>query len=416
MTTIQSLKDVIQNVEIDPKKLPFLAKVQDRLCVASSFLGPRSAFVDTIIDKLIGGGRLSRKEAKETFRAILEDNLSEDQIGSLLVLLLPDRLDAETIAEFAKEVRGHAKHIDVIKATQAFGDTCGTGSDAFGTFNVSTTIAFIIAANNTSIAKHGNRAVTSQCGSADVLEELGVQIDLGSDSVSRCIEEVGIGFIYAPRYHESFKNVARFRKLLAQESAKLPVKVRANSVFNILGPLSNPAGASWQIIGVYSPDLITKFAEILKELRVERALVPYGYCDGRDAGLDEFSIVGKTRYAELLDGGEIRTDQTLIPEDVGLERCRSPDEIKGGDRKENAKLLRGILSGDIFGAKRDLVLLNAGAGIYLGDPEVMTIGDGVKRAKDLVDNGAAIKKLDDFRDLTIKLERGGVGAERPTLE
>jgi anthranilate phosphoribosyltransferase len=236
--------------------------------------------------------------------------------------------------------------------------------------------------------------VTSQCGSADVLEELGVRIGLSAPEVAKCVDATGIGFMFAPLFHESFKNVQRIRRMLAKE---MPAGLQRRSVFNVLGPLSNPAGATWQIIGVYSVDLIEKFAHALRILGVERALVPFGFCDGSEAGLDEFSTVGETHYAELRHGKvECRK---ITPEEAGLPRCANPAELKGSDKQGNARIFRQILSGKMAGPQENLVLMNAGAGFYIGN-KAESIKEGVRLARDLVRSGAALSKFEEFRKFT----------------
>jgi anthranilate phosphoribosyltransferase len=390
--------EALLGAAFDASERPFWAKIHNNLQRLATAHGPRSGVIDICTEKLFEGGALTDEEAQSCFKEILTGQLAEDQIGTLLVLLQPDRVPASTLASFARVTRAHARQVKVLlKDDEVLGDTCGTGSDAVGTFNVSTTIMFILAAADIKIAKHGNRAVTSRCGSADVLEELGVRIDLDEHQVGQCINEIGIGFMFAPAFHESFRNVQLIRRKLADE---LPISDYRRTVFNVLGPLSNPASVKRQIIGVYAESLVEKFAEALKLLQVERALVPFGWCDAKEVGLDEFSTAGRTKYAELGDGKIVMRE--LVPEDVGLPRLHEVDAIMGGDKVLNAEILEGIISGRDRGPRADLAMLNAGAGLYLGS-KATSIREGIVRARELVDSGAALEKLTRLRELTQKL-------------
>jgi anthranilate phosphoribosyltransferase len=378
----------------------FFAQVQRRITAAYAKQGPRESIIDRCIEKLCENEELSDDDAREAFRAILKGDLAEDQIGSLLVLLDPARLPAHTIAAFADVVHANAKKVEWRGAHghEILGDTCGTGGDSRGTFNVSTTIMFILAAGGVKIAKHGNRAFTSRCGSADVLEALGVRIDLEPEDVAACIDEVNVGFMFAPRFHESFKNVQTIRKKLAED---MPPVLRKKTIFNVLGPLANPASANCQIIGVFDRALTSKFAEVLRQRGVKRALVPYGLpvSDG-DKGFDEFSTAGTTVYAELR--GDNVLQKQLEPEDAGLARVRDADLLTGGDKDQNAAILRGILEGKETPERTDFALLNAGAGFYVAE-KARTIGEGVALARDVLKSGAAAKTLSDLCELSKKL-------------
>lgn len=382
-----NLADQILNTPFDPSQ-KFFAQVQQRIRVATTKGAARESIIDHCIDKLADDRELSDDEARDAFRAILTGHLAEDQIGALLVLLEPASLPSHTIAAFAEVVHENAKKV-TWKGHETLGDTCGTGGDSRGTFNVSTTIMFILAAGDVRIAKHGNRAFTSRCGSADVLDALGVKVDLGADDVARCIEDVGIGFMYAPKFHESFKNVQTIRKKLAED---MPPSLRGKTIFNVLGPLANPASAKCQIIGVYDERLTRKFADVLRLRDVRRALVPYGLpvSDG-GKGFDEFSTAGATVYAELKDG-KVELNR-LVPEDVGVDRVANPDLLVGGDKEENAKILRGILAGTESKERTDFAVLNAGAGFYIAE-KADSIADGVVLARKVLKSGAATRKLD----------------------
>jgi anthranilate phosphoribosyltransferase len=254
-------------------------------------------------------------------------------------------------------------------------DTCGTGGDGKGTFNISTTAAFVVAACGLKVAKHGNRAMSSQCGSADVLEALGVKIDLNPEQVQKCLEKVGIGFMLAPVFHPSMKYAAAPRK-----------EVGIRTVFNILGPLTNPAGARAQVLGVPEKSLTEKMANVLKMLDCQHALVVHG-----EDGLDEITVTGKTFVSELKKGSIKNYEVT--PEEFGLPRAK-PDSLKGGTAKDNAELLRSILSGK-KGPCRDIVLMNAAAALLAGD-KVTTLGQGITLAEQAIDNGKALQKVEEL--------------------
>jgi anthranilate phosphoribosyltransferase len=353
--------------------------------------GPRSALIDDCVDILSSRGTLPDVTAKAAFTEILFGDVAPDQIGALLVLLTPELLPASTIAAFARVLREHVSRVDPgLKEGEILSDTCGTGSDGFGTFNVSTTIMFILAAAGVKIAKHGNRAVTSKCGSADVLESVGVRIVLSSEAIEECIRDVGIGFMYAPEFHRVLKNLQPLREILARE---MPATMQRRTIFNVLGPLANPAFADRQIVGVYSAEMVAKFAEVLRILGLQRAIVVHGQCDGFDMGLDEFSTLGKSVVAELKDGQITTWEYT--PEQAGITRPNDPEVLKGRDKRYNAQILRRILSGDDVDARMDLALLNAGAGMYLAD-KASTIVEGIEVARRLVKSGDATAKLNRF--------------------
>jgi anthranilate phosphoribosyltransferase len=374
----------------------FFARVHEQIRLASTHEGDRASIIDRCVDKLVANQELSDAEAREAFETILTGSLTDDQIGSLLVLLVPQHLPASTIATFADVVHARARKVNVTNET--LGDTCGTGGDSRGTFNVSTTIMFILAAGGVSIAKHGNRAFTSRCGSADVLEALGVCIDLGPDDVATCIKETDVGFMFAPKFHESFKNVQTIRKKLAEE---MPASLRSKTIFNALGPLANPASATCQIIGVFDEALTGKFAEVLSHRSVKRALVPYGLpiAEG-DKGFDEFSTAGPTVYAELKNG-KIESKR-LEPEDAGVRRIKEPDVLCGGDKEENARILRGILEGNERPERIEFALLNAGAGFYVAS-KCDSIRAGVERAREVLRSGEAAKKLTALCEVSQRL-------------
>ncbi|MFZ3217559.1 MAG: anthranilate phosphoribosyltransferase [Candidatus Acidiferrales bacterium] len=333
------------------------------------------------LDKLIQGEDLSRPEAQAAMEEILSGRASTEQIAALLVAL---RIKGETVDEvvgFALAMRRHAtpifpagrKHPD-----EAIVDTCGTGGDARGTFNISTAGAFVVAGAGVRVAKHGNRSTGSRCGSADVLEALGVKIELAPERVAEAIEEIGIGFLYAPAVHAATRYAIPARR-----------ELRVRTVFNLLGPLTNPAGASAQIVGVYDASLTELVAQALGELGVLRALVVHG-----EDGLDEISISGNTSIAELRDGA-VRS-YAVAPEDFGLRRAPL-EAIRGGDAKHNAEIIHKVLGRSFLyrehGPHREIVLANS-AGALVAAGRATDFLDGVRLATDSVDSGAARGKLE----------------------
>ncbi|HTX55105.1 MAG TPA: anthranilate phosphoribosyltransferase, partial [Candidatus Baltobacteraceae bacterium] len=307
------------------------------------------------IRSVVEGKNLSREEAFAVMDAIMSGQATDAQIAAFLTAL---RMKGETVEELIGFARVMREKVSLVKTrarvqTSLSGtdremlvDTCGTGGDATGTFNVSTATAFVVAGAGIPVAKHGNRSVSSLCGSADVVEALGVRLDLPPERVGKCVDEVGIGFCYAPLLHKAMKFVMLARR-----------EIRIRTVFNILGPLTNPARASAQVIGVYDGALALMMAQVLKELGTTRAYVVHG-----EDGLDEISTTGDSQIAELRDG-DIQCYR-IAPEDFGLKRASLVD-LKGGSAADNAEIIHRILNGEP-GPKRDIVLLNAGAAIAAG--------------------------------------------------
>lgn len=331
------------------------------------------------IDAIVTHGRsLSEDEAAAVMRDIMSAEATPAQIGAFLVAL---RLKGETVDEItgmARVMREHALTV-LVDDVPALVDTCGTGGDASGTFNVSTAVAFVVAAAGAPVAKHGNRAMTSACGSADVLEALGAKIDLDPQQVARCIREVGIGFMFAQSFHPAMKHVAGPRR-----------EIGVRTVFNVLGPLTNPAGTAHQLLGVARPELAPLLAEALGRLGSRHALVVHGH-----GGLDELSLSGPSTVHELR-GGALR-EYTVSPEEVGL--AEAPNEsVRGGSPEENAGALRGVLDGEP-GPLRDITLLNAAAALVAADLAA-DLKEGVRLAARAVDSGAARDKLNAFVKLT----------------
>lgn len=342
--------------------------------------------LDPYIEKIILQENLSGEEASRAMHLLASGKASKYQQGAFLTAMNVKGPTADELAAFARTLRDLAKPINVkTPGPEAIlGDTCGTGGGTLDTFNVSTTIMFILASAGIIIAKHGNRAITSKCGSADVLEELGIDINASPSRVEECIAKIGIGFIYAPNFHKAFKNVQEVRK-----------EIGIPTVFNILGPLANPAfsrtNAEYsQVLGVNKPELTEIMAETLKRLNVKRAIVVYGYNGGYKRGMDEFSTVGKTKVSEVKIDKSIK-NYFIEPEQFGFKRANARDLV-GGTAPENVKILRDILEGKDKGPKRDLVLLNAAAGLYVGG-KAKNITGGIEIAKNEIDSGRAAWKL-----------------------
>ncbi|WP_132059414.1 anthranilate phosphoribosyltransferase [Halorussus amylolyticus] len=324
------------------------------------------------IERVTDGRDLSLDEAREAAAAVFED-ATEAQIGALLTALRAKGETETEIAGFAQGMRDAARTIDPNRSPVV--DTCGTGGDDYDTINVSTTSAIVASGAGVPVAKHGNYSVSSSSGSADVLDVVGVQIDAEPPAVERAIEDDGIGFMLAPVFHPAMKAVIGPRKELGMRT-----------VFNVLGPLTNPAGADAQIVGVYDPDLVPVLARALARMDVERALVVHG------SGMDEIAIHDETVAAEVR-GDEIE-EYTLEPADFGLERHDVAD-VSGGTPEENAADLRGIVEGEVTGAKRDIILANAGAAIYVAG-EAESLEDGAERAAKAIDDGGAAEQLEQL--------------------
>jgi len=334
---------------------------------------------------------LSRIEAAAAMEAIMSGAATNAQIAAFLTAL---RMKGETVEELigfaqvmrqkAVRIRVHDDEVAGMTGTdrEMLIDTCGTGGDATGTFNVSTATAFVVAGSGLKVAKHGNRSVSSLCGSADVVETLGITLDLTPQKVARCVDEVGIGFLYAPLLHTAMKHVMPVRREMA-----------IRTVFNMLGPLTNPASANAQIIGVYSAALTEPLARVLAELGTVRAFVVHGA-----DSLDEISNTGESRVSEVREG--MVRSYTVRPEDFGLPRTTIA-ELKGGDREENARIIRAILDGEP-GAKRDIVLMNSAAALVAG-AKARDLKEGVNLAAHAIDSGAALRKLEALITLSGRL-------------
>jgi len=340
-----------------------------------------SPIIAEAVRALVDRKDLSRIEAAAAMEAIMSGAATNAQIAAFLTAL---RMKGETVEEligFAQVMREKAVKVrtrasEVVGATgtdrEMLIDTAGTGGDASGTFNVSTATAFVVAGTGLKVAKHGNRSVSSLCGSADVVETLGINIELSAAKVARCVDEVGIGFLYAPLLHTAMKHVMAARR-----------EMGIRTVFNMLGPLTNPAGANAQVIGVYSDALTEPLARALAELGTLRAFVVHG-----DDGLDEISNTGPSHISEVHEG--VVRSSTVRPEDFGLPRASLRD-LRGGDREENAEIVRRVLAAEA-GPRRDIVLMNAAAAIVVGG-KAHDFKEGVALAAESVDSGAAAAKL-----------------------
>ncbi|HMM48713.1 MAG TPA: anthranilate phosphoribosyltransferase [Miltoncostaeaceae bacterium] len=328
--------------------------------------------ISQAIDQLLDGEDIGRAIAAESLEAIMSGEAGDAQTAGFLIALRAKGESAEEIAGLASVIRAHAE--PVTGPSGMFIDTCGTGGGR-STFNISTTAAFVVAGAGVAVAKHGNRSATSKCGSADVLEALGARIELPPDRVARCLEEVGIGFMFAPAHHPAFKHIVPVRRALA-----------VRTVFNLIGPLANPAGAPRQLLGVADPDYLRRLAEALAALGTERALV----VRGRD-GLDELSTGAVNDVIGVGPDG-IRAS-VIDPADYGF-RPPAEEHIAGGDPAANAVVTRAVLDG-VPGPARDLVVLNAAAAIWLSG-RAADLGEGIRLAQASIDEGAARERLAAF--------------------
>jgi anthranilate phosphoribosyltransferase len=326
------------------------------------------------------GAKLSEHEAAAVMEEIMTGVATPSQMGAFLTALRlrPGGESVEEIAGMARVMRDKAVrvHLDESIAEHAL-DTCGTGGDGSGTFNVSTAAGIVAAAAGASIAKHGNRSATSRCGSADVLEALGAKIDLGPEQVSRCVQEVGFGFMFAPAYHPAMKHVGPTRR-----------EIGIRTVFNILGPLTNPAHTRYQVLGVADGSLLRKMGEVLLHLGCHHALIVHG-----EDGIDECSLSAPTRICEVRSGQELR-EYTITPEQVGLTSITDRQPFQGGDPAYNASMLRELLSAYIDTPATDMLCLNAGAAL-LANERVSSLADGVQLARATLREGKARRKLAD---------------------
>lgn len=332
--------------------------------------------IETAIEKVADRTDLSFEEMNDVMNAIMEGKATDIQISSLLTALT---VKHETVAEIAGAADAMRDHALTFKAGEPVLEIVGTGGDHANSFNISTTSSLVVAAAGTPVAKHGNRAASSKSGAADVLEALGVNINVSPEASEEILNKIGICFLFAQEYHQAMKYVAPVRKALG-----------IRTLFNVLGPLANPAHAGMQLLGVYDDALMEPMAHVLNQLGVKNALVIHG-----EDGLDEASISAPTHVIEVR--GDDYKSYTITPEQFGLKRAEKKD-IVGGTPAENAQITRDILDGK-KGAKRDIVLLNAGLALYTAHPE-MTIEQAVQKAAEVIDNGSAKTKLNDLINLT----------------
>ena len=332
------------------------------------------------IKKVSSCSNLNDFEAEGAMQDIMSGNAADSQIGAFLTALVMKGETSSEIAAFASVMRRNAVQITP-KRNGMLVDTCGTGGDGKNTFNISTAAAFTAAGAGVTVVKHGNRGATSKCGSADVLEELGVNINLSPDRISGIIDENGIGFMFAQSHHPAMKYAGRVRK-----------EIGIRSFFNLIGPLSNPAGADAQLLGVYDETLTEKIAEVLNILGTKQAMVVHG------DGYDEITTTGITRVSEVKNG--LVKSYSLDASSFGFPKA-DPASLSGGDARYNARIIRSVLEGE-DGPKRDIVILNAAAAIYLGN-KAHSVAEGIKYAEKSIDSGHALEKLENL----ILLSGGG---------
>src|SRR3954451_19425701 len=343
------------------------------------------------IRTVVDGGELSANEAAAVMDRIMAGTVTQAQVGALVTALRMRGETVDEIAGFASSMRRHALRVHVDLDDGPLVDTCGTGGDASGTFNISTTASFAIAGTGIRVAKHGNRSVTSKCGSADLLEGLGVAIELAPDDVARCIDNVGIGFMYAPAFHPAMRFVGPTRR-----------EIGIRTVFNILGPLTNPAGARHQLIGVGHPEIAQKLASASARLGSARAVLVHA-----EEGLDELGLSGPSMVTEYdARAGDVQSYR-ISPADFGL-GVAPPGALAGGDVGENTRITLAVLSGE-SGPRRDVTLMKAGDGIYAAEAAA-SIAEGVDVARTAIDSGQAMERLERLVALSRKLGAEEVAA------
>jgi len=326
-----------------------------------------------ILHTVVSGKDLTEYEMMTAMTQVMEGKVIDSQFAAFLTAL---QLKHETVPEIVGAARVMRSKVEKVKVNAShIVDTCGTGGDGADTFNISTAVSFVVAGADITVAKHGNRAVSSKSGSADVLKCLGVNIDASLSTVERCIEEVGIGFLFAPLMHKAMKHAAKVRKELG-----------FRTIFNLLGPLTNPAHAHGQVLGVYDSKWVIPLAEVLRDLGTRRALVVHGF-----DGLDEITLTSETQVSEL--NNDNVSNFTIDPKEFGYTLCSAKD-LKGGSPEENAETIRGILQG-ASGPKTDIIVLNAAAAIYVGG-KAETVEQGILVAANSISSGAANKKLEEL--------------------
>jgi anthranilate phosphoribosyltransferase len=329
--------------------------------------------IQTSLNRVLDGHDLTRGEACEAMGSIMRGEATDAQIAGFLVALRSKGETADEIAGCAEAMRAHV--LPVHPRRRDLVDTAGTGGDGAQTLNISTAAALVAATAGAGVAKHGNRAVSSASGSADVLEALGFELELPADRIARSIDDLGFGFLFAPAHHPAMRHAATVRRELA-----------TRTVFNVLGPLTNPAGARAQIVGVYAPGLVRTIADVLARLGAERAFVVHGA-----DGIDELSPCGPNQVAEVV-GGTV-SERTVDPQELGVERC-DPDELRGGSPAENAQAIRDVFAG-AKGARREAIVLNA-AGAIAAAGHADDLREGLELARSAVDSGAVTNRLDQL--------------------
>ena len=326
---------------------------------------------------IIRGDTLDQESMAFMVNQILSGNIKDSQIGAFMACLATRKETFEEVAGAVMAMRRKGARVQTLSNNVI--DTCGTGGDSSGSFNISTATAIVVAGCNVTVAKHGNRSITSKCGSADVLEELGVKIDIDPEIVEEAVNEIGLGFLFAPRFHNAMRFAAKARK-----------EVGIKSIFNMLGPLTNPAAAKYQLLGVFDAKLTQMFAQTLQILGTKRAWIVHGH-----DGMDEISICADTRVSELKDG-LIRTFDLDPGEYFG--GFANPKTLKGGEKKENAAIIQAILKGE-KGPRRDIVLINAGAALMIAG-KADSLGHGIKKAEESIDSRNALEKLEELIQFT----------------
>ncbi|GAB5490202.1 MAG: anthranilate phosphoribosyltransferase [Phototrophicaceae bacterium] len=336
--------------------------------------------IQKALDVISRFGHLQAEDAESVMEEIMNGDATEAQIGAYLMALRMKGETSEEITGSARAMRNKSHKVPISIEGDIL-DTCGTGGDSSGTFNISTATAFACAGAGMPVAKHGNRAATSKSGSADVLGALGVNLDLTPEQVGQCVDEIGIGFLFAVKLHPAMKYAIGPRR-----------QMKLRTIFNILGPLTNPASANRQLMGVFAADLTDLLAHVLKSLGSKSAMVVNGY-----GGMDELTVTGPNRISHLQEDGRIETYE-LDPIKLGFEPA-SIGQLMGGTPEDNAEILRGILNGKLRGAKRDIVILNAGAALWVAG-KADNIEQGIKLAEESIDSGNAEQKLDALIEMT----------------
>jgi len=337
---------------------------------------------------IANGHCMSREEVTDAVGALLSESLSDSEKADFLLVFSKKGETPEEIAHFVEEILKYARPIDFGDVSGAVLDVCGTGGDRLDLFNISTTSMFILSAGGARVLKHGNRGVTSRSGGADVLEALGVRIDLEPLELKECFLQHGLAFVFAQKYHPAFKSVAPVRKMLAQRGIA--------TIFNKIGPLLNPANLTYQLVGVFSETLLEQYAQVLKQLKRKAAWIVHGYTE-TGLGVDELSTMGLTQICELKNGNIARWQ--LDPVSLPLSKA-TVAQLKGGTPTENAKFIQGILSGEITGPKREIVMLNAAAGFAVTGL-AKNLEEGLDQAEAALNSGAALGKLNALRKFAL---------------